>query len=408
MYNNQSQLAPRARADAIAVTVRSLTTLLCVVYLKMGVLGFGIAQAAYGLSHFSSIIITSLPPFTSWSTFKSFFPAPPGGQESLFHLPSVHIALQMTGTSILKHFLTEGDRIVLSLSVNHYNQGIYAVTYNYGSLVARLLFQPIEESCRITFAQIAGRINHLQSTSAPSQDTLSLVSDLRKSIYKLLRFMILFGSVFPIFGPFYARLLVKIILGPKWYSEETILSISMFCFYLFVMGCNGVSEAFVQSVAQTSLFGTMNQSLFLSFLVFYTTSPFLISTYGTVGIIMANSLSMILRILFNLHFISNYFTQHLPDSSSSSFTSTLSHIFPSLVENSLSILVIGLLYSSSLRFTASPMTLVDAAYHVALGAILFLFLMAYYGYNHRQEVKELLQGRARPRTDKTDQKPKDD
>lgn len=380
--------------------MRSLTTLLCVIHLKMGVTGFGIAQAAYGIAHFLSLVLTS-------DTVRIFLPAVPSADSAalsspsalslqrLFHIPTANTALQMTGTSLLKHVLTEGDRIVLSLSEDHYNQGIYAVTLNYGSLVARLLFQPLEESCRISFAQIAGNIQHQRSqediSKITAQRTDALVADLRSSILTLLRLVLLYGSLIPLFGPLYARLLVKVVLGPRWYSEETVLSISAFCGYLFLMGCNGISEAFVQSAAPAHLFGAMNQSLFLSSFVFYASSPFLIASHGTVGIIMANCLSMALRIFLNLRFISGYFA-----SCNSSSSTSLLEIFPSLRETALSAITLAVLHSSSSRYAASEMTLLDAGYHLAAGAGMFAAVVAHHSLSHWEEVRHLLRGKPSP------------
>jgi oligosaccharide translocation protein RFT1 len=50
-----------------------------------------------------------------------------------------------------------------------YQQGVYAVAHNYGSLVARLLFQPIEESARLMFARLGSSSS--SSSSASSTNT---------------------------------------------------------------------------------------------------------------------------------------------------------------------------------------------------------------------------------------------
>ncbi|KAH9168476.1 Rft protein-domain-containing protein [Lactarius sanguifluus] len=48
----------------------------------------------------------------------------------------------MTAHSVVKHFLTEGDKLLISR---------LTIASNYGSLVARVVFQPIEETSRIFF-----------------------------------------------------------------------------------------------------------------------------------------------------------------------------------------------------------------------------------------------------------------
>eukprot|EP00953_Heterococcus_sp_UTEX-ZZ885_P011520 6670-Heterococcus_DN1.PRE.3 len=67
-----------------------------------------------------------------------------------------------------KHLLTEGDKIVLTRAqqgASSYQQGVYAVAHNYGSLVARLLFQPIEESARLMFARLGSSSSNSTSTN---------------------------------------------------------------------------------------------------------------------------------------------------------------------------------------------------------------------------------------------------
>jgi oligosaccharide translocation protein RFT1 len=58
---------------------------------------------------------------------------------------------------VIKHVLTQGDKIVLSLGTSYYDQGLYALAQNYGSLAARLLFQPLEESGRLMFSRLSSR-----------------------------------------------------------------------------------------------------------------------------------------------------------------------------------------------------------------------------------------------------------
>jgi hypothetical protein len=45
-----------------------------------------------------------------------------------------------------KHFLAEGEKMVLVSVESAYSQGVYGLVSNLGSLVARLVFQPIEEA----------------------------------------------------------------------------------------------------------------------------------------------------------------------------------------------------------------------------------------------------------------------
>ena len=63
------------------------------------------------------------------------------------------LSVAMTGQSLIKHFLTEGDKFLVSRLSPLADQGGYAVAANYGSLVARIVFQPIEETARVFFSK---------------------------------------------------------------------------------------------------------------------------------------------------------------------------------------------------------------------------------------------------------------
>lgn len=55
-----------------------------------------------------------------------------------FDVSSLHLSLTMTGQSIVKHILTEGDKIILSWYSPLQDQGGYAVAVNYGEHRSRL------------------------------------------------------------------------------------------------------------------------------------------------------------------------------------------------------------------------------------------------------------------------------
>jgi hypothetical protein len=67
-------------------------------------------------------------------------------------------AAMISFTSLIKFFLTEGDKIVLNLFCSHHEKGIYSFAHNYGSLIARVLFLPLEDNMRISFSKIANNL----------------------------------------------------------------------------------------------------------------------------------------------------------------------------------------------------------------------------------------------------------
>lgn len=60
----------------------------------------------------------------------------------------------MTIQSSIKYVLTQGDSLLIATLASLQDQGAYALSSNYGGLIARMLFQPIEEASRNLFAKL--------------------------------------------------------------------------------------------------------------------------------------------------------------------------------------------------------------------------------------------------------------
>lgn len=339
-FQNAANIKPRLSAETTAVFVKSCTTVLCVAYFNLGVKGFAIAQIAY-----SVVYLVVLLSHIAASTELQLFDMLPStiNTEPPWRSPILNVAITLTGSSILKHLLTESDKIALTLSASSYNQGIYAVTNNYGSLAARIIYLPLEDSSRLSFAKltadfksavvsvysyrgdgdtgIAGtqigmnnRKKAVKSNSAgDSQHTISAedkrrcnehMTTLLSTFVRLLRLVAFIGLFFVIFGIPYVGVMVQFVLGSKWRSSETVSALSMYCLYLLVMGINGITESFVQSAAPASAFRVLNLGLILSSVGFVAAAVPAVSHLGTSGIILANAISMVVRIGNNsLHIV---------------------------------------------------------------------------------------------------------
>jgi hypothetical protein len=283
----------------------------------------------------------------------------------------LQLAVHMTGSSLLKHILTEGDKIILTLASTHFNQGIYAITSNYGSLVARIVYMPIEETSKLALSRIgssgsprydiltqiksefsllgqpSGSIEdlipslaeantyHDSSTAASSasktskaprlpgvkpqldadvlsgvieetQDVAAKLNSMAEIFVVILQGMILFSLVFPVVGIHYARIAVKLLLGQRWYQEDTVNTLAAYCIYLFVMSVNGVSESFVHSVISPKSLRSFNLNLICSWALFSIIAVPLLRAYGTAGLVLANSVAMTLRASWNLYFTQRF------------------------------------------------------------------------------------------------------
>lgn len=114
------------------------------------------------------------------------------------------------------------------------------------------------------------------------------------------------GVAIALFGPTFLEIFAYKLLKDRWRSEEMVQSLTWYCYYLLVLGVNGVSEAFVQSITSPSDFWRVNVGLILSSGVFVMVAVYSVHGYGAGGVILANIVSMVLRIAWNLLYIQRH------------------------------------------------------------------------------------------------------
>ena len=177
-------------------------------------------------------------------------------------------------SSVFKHIVTEADKITLVLLSSSSDQGLYAIASNYGSIIARIVFLPMEDMARIAFAKSTAPIG-LAMKASKDEDSRAELGVLLKlllhSLIKLLALLSAIGILFPTFGMPYVDVFVRFALGQKWQSVETVYALQTYCIYIFFLAVNGMSEAFVQSVTPYSSFLRLNIGLLLSSAVDNTT-----------------------------------------------------------------------------------------------------------------------------------------
>jgi len=192
-----------------------------------------------------------------------------------------------------------------------YDQGIYAMAQAYGGIVSRLLFQPLEENARLLFSRQHRSIMEQQqrksvvSTTAIHQQqrqhltTVAAKNDELEDTFCLLVKFVLYISLLSCMASNYTSILLRILVCSKWtttqYSTATNNNspsavLSAFCYYTSLLALNGMTEAFVYGVFVHGCVGC----------IFAVTAPMLVKRYQTVGLVIANGLSMILRSTYSL------------------------------------------------------------------------------------------------------------
>ncbi|KAL3952925.1 hypothetical protein ACCO45_012868 [Purpureocillium lilacinum] len=292
----------------------------------LGVLPFALGQLAYGAALLLVYLVAGQGLASSLGF--SLLPRPvavPAGQRkqggdgtkgeflcSYFYRPTMSLAGSMMAQSVVKHLLTQGDTFLVSLLSTPQVQGVYALANNYGGLIARLLFQPVEESSRSYFSRLLSD----QSVQRPAEKKPSPeVQEAKRSLSTLMRLYILLSAVVVAVGPFAALSLLAIVAGRRWTGVGAGDVLGAYCFYIPFLALNGLSESFVASVASEGQ--VHRQSVWMgAFSVAFAASAFLfmrVLPLGAQGLVLANSVNMLCRIVWSVAFIKSFFAAHNTD-----------------------------------------------------------------------------------------------
>jgi oligosaccharide translocation protein RFT1 len=217
-----------------------------------------------------------------------------------------------------KYVLTQGDGILIAALTSLGDQGAYALASNYGGLIARMLFQPIEETSRTIFAQLcaasdAGEPNKKSSQEAKEikETENSNVQNARSLLENILKFYTIIGLVAFTIGPTVAPILLRIVAGPQWADTQASSVLVTYCYYIPLLAMNGVTEAFVTAVASNSILHIQSGMMGAWFVAFGSAAWFFmrVMKLGALGLVLANCVNMVLRICFNTWFFAGFFRE---------------------------------------------------------------------------------------------------
>jgi oligosaccharide translocation protein RFT1 len=215
---------------------------------------------------------------------------------------SARLAGEMTKQLFLKYALAQGDMWMVSTMCHARDQGVYSVVANYGSLVCRLLLQPLEESSLYFFSRtLRGRAQQsLRSVSrAEVEANLSEASKTMAALQHLLNILkldTLLSLAFGLVAPFYTGLLVRILLGGQWADTTMPAVLAAYCLQIPPMAFCGILEAFMNAtIATPAWFQTARRNSIAFSLIYVVGAFFLVRRFDTVGLIAASLLSFSMR-----------------------------------------------------------------------------------------------------------------
>ncbi len=198
--------------------------------------------------------------------------------------------------AIEKHFLGEAEKFIMAIFQPNYDQGVYGLVNNLGSLVVRTVFQPFEQAVFTAFS--------MSDSDKGGKRGMQRKADLLTMILKMVLVM---GTYAVVFGPFYSFSVLWIAYGKRWAVSEAPHILAIYCVYVCCMALNGVSEAFVHATANKEALKDVNLWLVIFSVMHSAISIFLVNKYSTSGLVVAGCLSMCLRVLYCANYTRSYF-----------------------------------------------------------------------------------------------------
>ncbi|XP_026286536.1 protein RFT1 homolog [Frankliniella occidentalis] len=271
---------------------------------------------------------------------------------------------------ILKQILTEGERYIMTLfSVLSFGeQGIYDVVNNLGSMAARFLFRPIEESAYFYFSQMIRRDVPIAKQDQKQVEECVLV------LQRLLRCLFALGLVILVFGLAYSRLLLLLYGGSGLISGSGPLLLRTHCLSVLLLALNGITECYALASMDTKQLDRYNYVMVWLSIGFLCISWIFTRLLGGVGFILANCCNMAARITHSIHYIADQYQ--------STAFNPLKGVIPHRMY-CITLFVSGLLTQLS-EVLVSPYSLLG---HFLIGAFCFLVTLVVWTIGERELVQ---------------------
>ncbi|KAL1674780.1 Rft protein-domain-containing protein [Schizophyllum commune] len=310
----------RVRAEGLAIAFKTMATLAVLLYGER-VTGDGqlalLAFAAGQLTYASTLVgvyaahygISWLVPdfrcveFLFVNSTLSNCESSQLRQSSSANTSQTRLALAMTGQSFVKHVLTECDKLILAWVAPLTDQGGYAVAVNYGSLLARIILQPIEETLRVHFSRAKAEAGDDQTTTVQADATISSTDRARRTLLDVLAVQLGLSLIFLTFAVPYLPVLLPFVLTPKWMATSAPRILQAWMWYVPVLAVNGSMEAYVSSLSSESALGTWSRYLTLASPIFPVTALGLYRAgFGDEALVYANIANLAARIAYCVRF----------------------------------------------------------------------------------------------------------
>ncbi|RZC41890.1 RFT1 -like protein [Asbolus verrucosus] len=288
-----------------------------------------------------------------FSSITEFFPGVMGNYERLLNKDLCLLTISFAKQSVIKQILTEGERYVMTISpvLTFSQQSMYDIVNNLGSLAARFIFRPIEDSAYFYFTQMIKRDEPVQK-----QDQRH-ISESATVLSQLCNIVTSIGLMVVVFGQSYSYTLLYLYGGTKLVANQLPVTLLRFhSFAIVLLAVNGVTEGYVFATMNNAQLDKYNYVMVIFSISFLVISYVLTNILGPVGFILANCVNMLARITHSLIYIGK------------KYQDTAYKPLEGLIPTSKFLLALA---ASGVATKISEVVLSSLILHIAVGAVCF-------------------------------------
>jgi len=321
--------------DTLHIIIRSIIFVAIIIYDKnLAIAAFGIAQfvsaltIVFGNYGFFHVYIKRLkahresvkktdensevePYFEHMEDFPfnsavEMLPCVMRNDEPYFNRNLQKLVFSFVKQGVLKQILTEGEKYVMTISpvLSFSQQATYDIVNNMGSLAARFIFRPIEDSCYFYFTQTIARDIALKEQPSPKvNEAANVLSQVCKGVTSI-------GLLGLTFGQSYAGTLL-LLYGGKGFVAGGLPEILLrwHCGAIVLIGINGVTEGYIFATKTSKQIDAYNYYMAIFSVTFLLLSYQLTNFLGPVGFILANICNMTFRICYSVSYIRKHYRE---------------------------------------------------------------------------------------------------
>ncbi|CAK1551127.1 unnamed protein product [Leptosia nina] len=307
-----------------------------------------------------------------FTSITDFLPKFLGSFSNTFDEKLGTLTVSFAKQGVVKQLLTEGEKYVMSASpvMSFSEQATYDVVNNLGSLAARFIFRPIEDSSYFYFTQMLNRDLPLHKQDQHKiYESCTVLSQVCKTVSSI-------GLIVLVFGQSYSRTLLTLYGGKVFVSSGLpVQLLRSHCLAIMLMAINGITECYTFATMTSGQLNSYNYLMVFFSISFLLLSYILTYIFGPVGFIISNCINMFARILHSIHFISGKYkdTSYRP----------LQGLYVGKIFI-VTLVVAGIIC----KFSEDKLYDANMLAHLTVGVICFICVLCAWGYENRDLVRK--------------------